>query len=73
MEASVQILDYLPGDVDEDLAVTDWDAIQLNRYLAGWQLPVHGKAADLDADGTITDWDAILLERTLAGWKPEVK
>ena len=58
------------GDADGDGSVTDWDAILINRYLAGWQnTGVNESAADYDGDGNVTDWDAILLERSLAGWE----
>ena len=62
----------LNGDVDADGEITDWDAIMLNRYLAGWDVTIDLTAADTDKDGEITDWDAILLNRYLAGWDVEL-
>ena len=56
------------GDVDGDGEITDWDAIVLNRYLAGWEVEMNSAAADMDGDGELTDWDAIILDRYLAGW-----
>ncbi|MCL2672633.1 MAG: dockerin type I domain-containing protein [Clostridiales bacterium] len=64
----LQGLAALIGDVDGDGKVSDWDAILLNRYLAGWGVAIDLVAADVDGDGKVTDWDAILLERYLAGW-----
>ena len=66
--AYITVFDYLIGDVDNDGEVTDWDAILLNRYLAGWGTEINLHAADVDGDGEVSDWDAILLERYLAGW-----
>ena len=60
------------GDVDGDGEITDWDAIMLNRYLAGWEVEMNSAAADTDGDGELTDWDAIVLERYLAGWDIEL-
>lgn len=60
------------GDVDGDGELTDWDAIVLNRYLAGWEVEMNSAAADTDGDGELTDWDAIVLERYLAGWDIEL-
>ena len=61
--------DYvLAGDLDRDGEISDWDAILLNRYLAGWKVEIDLKAADIDGDGEVTDWDGILLDRYLAGW-----
>lgn len=59
---------FVAGDVDKDGEVSDWDAIVLNRYLAGWNVEVDLNAADVDGDGEVSDWDAIILERYLAGW-----
>ena len=56
------------GDVDGDGEISDWDAIILNRYLAGWDVTITQSAADVDGDGEVSDWDAIVLERYLAGW-----
>jgi len=56
------------GDIDGDGEISDWDAIILNRYLAGWGVTINQSAADVDGDGEVSDWDAIILERYLAGW-----
>lgn len=62
--------DYvLIGDLDRDGEISDWDAILLNRYMAGWKVEIDPVAADIDGDGEITDWDAILLDRYMAGWQ----
>ena len=66
--ATVTVIDYTIGDIDDDGEVSDWDAIILNRYLAGWDVEVNELAADIDGDGEVSDWDAIVLERYLAGW-----
>lgn len=60
--------DFTVGDIDSNGEVDDWDAIVLNRYLAGWTTEINLAAADMDGDGELTDWDAIALERRLAGW-----
>lgn len=67
--AVIEVMDYMIGDIDNNGDINDWDAIALNRYLAGWQTEVNIAAADMNGDGEITDWDAISLERRLAGWK----
>lgn len=64
--------DYTTDDVDGDGEVSDWDAIVLNRYLAGWDVEINVSASDIDDDGEISDWDAIVLERYLAGWGVEL-
>jgi len=69
---SVTVLDCLIGDTDGDGEVSDWDAIILNRYLAGWSVAMEAATADTDGDGEVSDWDAIVLERYLAGWNVEL-
>lgn len=66
--AVITVIDYIPGDVDGNGIVDDWDAIVLNRYLAGWKTEANLAASDIDGNGEIDDWDAIALERKLAGW-----
>lgn len=69
----VTVIDYIIGDVDDDGEVSDWDAIILNRYLAGWNVMINPFASDVDNDGEVSDWDAIVLERYLARWLIEFK
>lgn len=71
--ATVNVIDCIVGDTDGDGEVSDWDAIVLNRYLAGWSVGIELAAADVDGDGEVSDWDAIVLERYLAGWNVELE
>ena len=71
--ATVNVIDCIAGDTDGDGEVSDWDAIVLNRYLAGWNVGIELAAADVDGDGEVSDWDAIVLERYLAGWNVELE
>ena len=64
----IEAVNYIVGDSDGDGELSDWDAILLQRYLAGWDVDVCLEALDIDCDGEISDWDEILLERYLAGW-----
>lgn len=66
--ATVTVTDAMKGDVDSDGEITDWDAILLNRYVAGWNVEVVELACDIDEDGEITDNDITLLENYLVGW-----
>ena len=63
--------DYVLGDVDGDGEISDWDAIVIERYLAGWDVTIDESASDIDGDDDLSDWDAILLARYLAGWDIE--
>lgn len=60
---------FIPGDLDGDGEITDWDGVLLARYLAGWTVEIADlAAADVDGDGEVTDWDGVVLDRYLAGW-----
>lgn len=65
--------EYLIGDLDGDGEVTDWDAVLMARYLAGWTVDVNLDAMDIDGDGEITDWDSVLFDRYMAGWNVEIE
>ena len=58
----------IPGDVNGDGKVNAADDILLQRYLAGWDVPIDEKAADVNGDGKVNAADDILLQRKLAGW-----
>ncbi len=68
----ITVTELVPGDADGDGVVSDWDAVVMERYLAGWDVELKSRAVDLDGDGEISDWDAILLTRYLAGWDIEI-
>ncbi len=72
VEVIESTIEGIIGDVDGDGKITDWDAILLNRHLAGWNTSVGLLAGDTDKDGKVSDWDAIVLERYLAGWEIEL-
>ena len=60
---------FIPGDLDGDGEITDWDGVLLARHLAGWTVEIADlAAADVDGDGEVTDWDGVVLDRYLAGW-----
>lgn len=59
---------FIPGDLDGDGEISDWDGVLLARYLAGWNVEIDLAAADVDGDGEVSDWDGVVLDRYLAGW-----
>ena len=62
----------LIGDVDLSGAVTNRDAVLLDRYVAGWAgygaMIKSMDAADLDRKSGVTNRDATILDRYIAGW-----
>ncbi len=64
----IAVIDCIIGDTDGDGEISDWDAIVLSRYLAGWSVEIGLASADIDSDGEVSDWDGVLFDRYLAGW-----
>ena len=64
---------YIIGDVNNDGAVKNRDALILDRYIAGWKdydkQIKNWDAADMNRDGQIKNRDALMLDRYIAGWK----
>lgn len=58
----------LPGDVDDDGAVSAQDIAVLQRYLAAWDVSVNRAAADVRGDGVVNNRDLALLQRYVSGW-----
>ena len=64
---TVEILNYTPGDVDVDGAVTVRDIIVFRRYLAGgYGVTINKTAGDINADGAANLSDILLLRRYIA-------
>ena len=67
---SVDVIDYVFGDVNGDKSVTAKDRIILSRYLAGWDgyEAIDEFAADVNLDGVVDTQDRIILARYVADW-----
>ncbi|MBR3894198.1 MAG: InlB B-repeat-containing protein [Clostridia bacterium] len=69
INGSITVYHGLPGDINEDSKVDTKDAIQLFRYVAGWDVDVDTAALDVNSDNKITTKDAVTLFRYVAGWE----
>ncbi len=66
---SIKVVDYMPGDLDDNGEVNARDLMLLRRYLALWQgIEFNALAADVDGIAGITAEDAVVLQRYLAHW-----
>lgn len=66
---NVEIIDYIPGDVNNDGIVNLKDVASLQQYLSGWQISVNTDAGDTNGDGSINLKDVALLQQYLSGWQ----
>lgn len=68
----IQVFHGIPGDIDGDKKVNTKDAIDLFRYVSGWNIAVDNDALDVNGDGSVNTKDAIALFRYVAGWSVEI-
>lgn len=68
----VQIIDYIPGDVNGDQTVNGKDVTLIRRLNAGFEVALNKLAADVNADGTINGKDVTLIRRYNAGFDVEL-
>ena len=72
---SVEVIDRLPGDVNDDGEVNLKDVVVLSRYLSGgWGVTINESNADVNGDQRLDLKDTVLLKRYLSGgWNVELK
>lgn len=64
----VQILTYIPGDVNDDGQVTSTDVVYLRRYIAGgYGITINEAAGDVNNDGVLTSTDVVYIRRYIVG------
>ena len=64
----VNVINYIPGDVNSDNAVNGKDVTLLRRYNAGgYDVSIKRAAADVNDDLTINGKDVTLIRRFNAG------
>ena len=72
VNGSVNIIDVIIGDVNEDGRINQLDRVILTRYIAKWTEYPEGSintiAADVNADGRINQLDRVILTRYIAKW-----
>lgn len=64
----VTVIDYTPGDVDNNGKVNSLDVIYLRRYIAGgYDVVINTLAANVNGDTKINTLDTIMIRRFIAG------
>lgn len=67
----VTITDYIPGDVNEDGAVSMMDTVMISRYIVdgqitdpnGYNIEINENAADVNDDDSISMMDVVMVSR----------
>lgn len=67
-DGSVSVLDFTPGDVNEDGSIDITDVILTRRYIiGGYDVKINENAANVNDDGKVNSADVIYLRRYIAG------
>lgn len=69
--AKITVIDYTPGDVNDDGNISMLDTVLISRYIVdscmydpnGYAIHINEKAADVNDDGSISMLDTVLLSR----------
>ena len=68
INGAVEIIDYMPGDINGDGAVNNKDVTRLFRYLSDYEVEVEDAALDINGDGTVNNKDLTRLFRYVSGY-----
>lgn len=64
----VLVIDYCPGDVNNDGVINSKDIVFLRRHIAGgYSDAINEAAADVNDDGKLNSKDVVLIRRYIAG------
>ena len=70
---TINIIEYIPGDVNDDDEVNNKDLGVLRRWLNDWDVTIDELAADVNRDGEVNNKDLGILRRYLNDWDVELK
>ncbi len=73
VNGTVNIIDYIPGDLNDDDVINNKDLGLLLRYVNGWAVDINEFAADVTGDGIINNKDLGILQRYVNGWNVELQ
>lgn len=64
----IRVLDFTPGDLNDDGLVNTTDVVLLRRYIAGgYGITIREEAADVNDDGLVNTTDVVVIRRYIAG------
>ena len=68
VNGAVTVLDYIPGDLNDDGVVNTKDTRLIRQYIAGgYNITINKEAADVNDDGVINTKDTRLIRQYVAG------
>ena len=70
---AIRILDYTPGDLNDDGIINSTDVVFLRRYIAGYDISIKEAAGDVNDDGLLNSTDVVFIRRFIAGYDIQLK
>ena len=68
VNGSIEIINYTPGDLNNDSVINMQDVVLLRRYIVGgYDVDINTMAADVNRDGTLNMQDVVLIRRYIVG------
>ena len=68
----LHVIEYVPGDINNDGEVNNKDVTRMFQYLSGWEVEVSEKALDVNGDGNVNNKDMTRLFQYLSNWDVEI-
>lgn len=68
VSGDITIVDFVPGDINDDKTVNMKDIVLLQQHLNGFDVNINSKAADVYFDSAINMKDIALLQKYLNGY-----
>lgn len=72
VNGTVEVINYIPGDINADSKVNNKDLTRLFQYLSDWDVEVDGHALDVNGDGKVNNKDLTRLFQYLSDWDVEI-
>ena len=65
---AINVMNFTPGDLNEDGIINTADIVYLRRYIAGgYGVEINENAGDVNADGSLNTTDVVCIRRFVAG------
>ena len=72
MDYAVEVISYIPGDINDDGLVNNKDLTRLFQYLSDCNVEVNHDALDVNGDGAVNNKDLTRLFQYLSDWNVEI-
>ena len=72
IDGNIEVISYIPGDINGDDKVNNKDLTRLFQYLSNWDVEVNEAVLDVNGDGKVNNKDLTRLFQYLSNWDVEI-